>query len=90
MALISPNEPRTVGDKVGSRVAQVEMAEFIVASPLFWAVCNNSVVADEWAYIENKFVKIPEIVLPEIIVPTITAEPIVENPVPVIDVLKEF
>ena len=81
MALISPNEPRTVGDKVGARVAQVEMAEFFVAEPLFWVTCNNSITADEWAYIDNKFVKIPEIVL---------NLPNIEPPEQIIDVVREF
>lgn len=80
MALISPNEPRTVGDKVGARVAQVEMAEFIVAPPLYWVTCNNSIVADQWAYVENRFVKIPEVVLAD---PT-------DNTQQVIDVIREF
>jgi hypothetical protein len=84
-ALISPNEPRTVGDKVGARVAQVEIAEFFVAEPLFWVTCNNSIVADQWAYVENKFVRIPEIVLE---LPVIgTPDP---QPDQVIDVIREF
>lgn len=80
-ALISPDEPRTVGDKVGSRVVQVEAAEFIVAPPLHWVTCNNSIVADEWAYVENKFVKIPEVVL---------TLPDILPPEEIIDVLREF
>lgn len=81
MALISPNEPRTVGDKVGARVAQVEMAEFYVAEPLYWVNCNNSIVADQWAYVENKFVKIPEIIIPL---------PDIPPPDQVIDTVREF
>lgn len=79
-ALISPDEPRTVGDKVGARVAQVGAAEFFVAPPLYWVTCNNSITADEWAYIENKFVKIPEIIL----------EPVLPAADAVIDVIREF
>lgn len=80
-ALISPNEPRTVGDRVGSRVAQVEMAEFVVAPPLFWATCNSSIVADQWMYVDNQFVKIPEIILPG------PANPVGDE---VIDTIREF
>ena len=83
MALISPNEPRTVGDKVGARVAQVEAAEFIVAPPLYWVTCNNSIVADQYAYIENKFVKIPEIALELLLADT-------PPPETVIDIVREF
>lgn len=82
-ALISPDEPRTVGDKVGARVAQVELAEFNVAPPLYWVTCNNSITADEWAYIENKFVKIPELVLN---IPPEIADPAKQ----IIDVIREF
>ena len=93
-ALISPNETIIVGDVIGSRVAQVSVEEFIVAPPLMWVSCNNSIVADEWMYVGNladeagsfvgnRFVQLPDLATPTMIAP-------VTDPVPVIDILKEF
>jgi hypothetical protein len=47
-ALISPNEPR----ETGYRVAQVvdEGQTFEVGSPLFWTLCADDVVADQFWY----------------------------------------
>jgi len=45
-ALISPEEL----SETGYRVAQVELQEFEVASPLFWVTCSNDVVADGFWY----------------------------------------
>ena len=47
-ALISPNEPR----ENGYRVAQVvnDGQTFEIAQPLFWTLCANDVVADQFWY----------------------------------------
>jgi len=47
-ALISPNEPR----ETGYRVAEVEPDDkvFAVGEPLFWVVCADNVVADQFWY----------------------------------------
>lgn len=45
-ALISQIEPR----ETGYRVAQVEQQEFPVAPPLFWTLCSDDVVADQYWY----------------------------------------
>jgi hypothetical protein len=45
-ALVSPNEPRVDG----YRVAMVSGVEFSVAKPLFWVVCDDSVVSDAFWY----------------------------------------
>lgn len=82
-ALISPNETIISGDVIGSRVAQVSIEEFIVAPPLMWVSCNNSIVADEWMYVGDHFVQLPDLATPTMIAP-------VTDPVPVIDILKEF
>jgi hypothetical protein len=55
-ALISPNEP----SQTGYRVAQVEPDDkvFEVAQPLFWADCDDDVVADHfWYDLETKTIK---------------------------------
>lgn len=33
-----------------ARVAEVAATEFEVAPPLFWATCDDTVVADQWYY----------------------------------------
>lgn len=44
--LICPNQPV----ETGYRVAEVADATFEVASPLFWVLCADDVVADQFWY----------------------------------------
>ena len=66
-ALICPNEPV----HNGYRIAQVEPAESIfgVAEPLYWADCNDDVVADQWYFDTNdntiKEVSKPQPMMPQ-------------------------
>lgn len=60
-ALISPNEK--VIDYLGNegvRICQVEEITFEVASPLFWIACPDNCVADQWYYIQEQCLRIPE------------------------------
>jgi hypothetical protein len=45
-ALISPNE--------NNRICQVEVTNFPVAEPLFWAICPDDCTT-EWTYVDGEF-----------------------------------
>ena len=63
-ALISPLELVTdINGNVGCRVAQIDELGFEVAEPLFWIGCDNNCVADQWYYIEQQVLPLPQ--LPE-------------------------
>jgi hypothetical protein len=65
-ALISPNELVTdINGNVGCRIAQVDALGFEVAAPLFWTGCPDDCVADQWYYIEQQVLPLPQ--PPEII-----------------------
>ena len=65
-ALISPQELVTdINGNVGCRVAQVDELGFEVAQPLFWIGCPDNCVADQWYYIEQQVLPLPQ--PPEII-----------------------
>jgi len=46
------NPPKTVMEQItnSARVAEVADQTFPVADPLFWVVCADDVVADQWYY----------------------------------------
>ena len=60
-ALISPNE--TVisydGMALGQRVAEVSVAPFDVAPPLFWVECAEDVTADAFFYADGAILSTP-------------------------------
>lgn len=60
-ALISPNE--TVysydGTPLGQRVAEVSVAPFEVAPPLFWTDCADDVTADAFYYADGAILPVP-------------------------------
>ena len=60
-ALISPNETTYSydGSALGQRVAEVEVAPFEVAPPLFWAECSDDVVADQFYYTGGEILPVP-------------------------------
>ena len=49
----------------GVRVCQVEQVSFEVAQPLFWTACPDDCIADQWYYIQEQCLPIPQ--QPEII-----------------------
>jgi|APGre2960657373_1045057.scaffolds.fasta_scaffold02765_3 hypothetical protein len=60
-ALISPQELVTdINGNVGCRVAQVDELGFEIAKPLFWIGCPDNCVADEWYYIEQQVLPLPQ------------------------------
>lgn len=60
-ALISPQELITdINGNVGCRIAQVDELGFEVAEPLFWIGCPDNCVADEWYYIEQQVLPLPQ------------------------------
>jgi hypothetical protein len=73
-ALIDPREfskyisswegPIPIYVVVGQRVAQVEPDNqvFEVAPPIYWRDCPDTVIADQWAFVESTqtFAQIPE------------------------------
>jgi hypothetical protein len=60
-ALISPNELVTdINGNVGCRVAQVDELGFEIAQPLFWTGCPDDCVADQWYYIEQQVLPLPQ------------------------------
>ena len=69
-ALISPNEvvsyisgwndQSPIYTTLGSRVAEVVNLSFEVALPLFWVVCDDTVVADQFYYNGTAIQAIPE------------------------------
>ena len=66
LALVSPME--IVIDYLGNegvRVCQVEQVSFEVAQPLFWTACPDDCIADQWYYIQEQCMPIPQ--QPEII-----------------------
>ena len=60
-ALISPNETTYSydGSALGQRVAEVEVAPFEVAPPLYWAECSDDVVADQFYYTGGEILPVP-------------------------------
>lgn len=60
-ALISPQELVTdINGNVGCRIAQISELGFEVAQPLFWIGCPDNCVADEWYYIEQQVLPLPQ------------------------------
>ena len=61
LALISPQEKITdyLGN-TGSRIVQLEATPFDVANPLFWVNCTDSCVPNEWYYINDTCMPIPQ------------------------------
>jgi hypothetical protein len=60
-ALISPEEKVYFydGTLLGERIAEVSANPFEVALPLFWVVCADDVVADQWYWTGDTCVIIP-------------------------------
>ena len=46
----TPPEPIYTSIENSCRVAQVETQTFEVALPLFWTLCDDDVIADQWYY----------------------------------------
>jgi len=46
----------------GYRIAEVNDAQFEVASPLFWVECSDDIISHEFYYdsVTKKFIKIPD------------------------------
>lgn len=61
LALISPNEKVTdyLGNQ-GVRICQVESISFEVSQPLFWIACPDNCVPDQWYYIQEQCLPIPQ------------------------------
>lgn len=60
-ALISPQELVTdINGNVGCRVAQVDELGFEISQPLFWVGCPDNCVADQWYYIEQQVLPLPQ------------------------------
>jgi len=67
-ALISPNEKVYLYDgTVGQRVAEVvqDTQTFPVAEPLFWTLCADDVIADEFYWTGTQILPIPAAPIPE-------------------------
>jgi hypothetical protein len=60
-ALISPEEKvySYDGSLLGERIAEVSATPFEIAPPLFWVVCADDVVADQWYWSGDACVVIP-------------------------------
>jgi hypothetical protein len=60
-ALVSPNEKvfDSTGNALGDRVAEVTANEFPVADPLFWVECDDSVIADQFYWLNEQILPIP-------------------------------
>ena len=62
-ALVSPEEPVVSPEgPTGWRVAQVVPTVqdcFQVATPLFWAECDDACIADQWFYFDDQIIPIP-------------------------------
>lgn len=62
-ALISPNQPCMSYDKppveLGAYVVEVLDAEFPVAEPLFWAECDDTVLAYQFYWNEGQYYPVP-------------------------------
>lgn len=62
-ALVSPEEPVVSPEgPTGWRIAQVVPTVqdcFQVATPLFWTPCESNCVADQWFYLDDQIIPIP-------------------------------
>ena len=63
-ALISPNQPCMSYDDppvvLGDYVAQVSDEEFPVAKPLFWADCDDTIIAYQYYWKNDLFHLVPD------------------------------
>lgn len=66
-ALISPEENAYAwdGQILGARVAEVSIADFPVAPPLFWLDCADDVTADGYYFDREAGVILPKPLSPE-------------------------
>jgi len=75
-ALISPNEKvlDAEGNVLGDRVAEVKADAFPVAPPLFWMLCADEVMPDQFYWADGEILPVP-LPPPEPVAPSLPLAP---------------